>query len=68
MNLTKTQRILNALMQGDRLTAYKAAAYGTLRLAAVIHSLRQRGYYIERTIKKDQNGTRFAEYYMPSYA
>jgi hypothetical protein len=61
---TKQARILSALEAGDRMTHLKAIAYGTYRLAAVVHRLRALGYTINVDTKTDVNGTRFAEYYM----
>ena len=62
---TKQARILTALQNGDRLTHLKAIAYGTYRLAAIVHRLRGHGINIEADTKTDGNGTRFAEYYIP---
>lgn len=65
MNKTKTAAILQALLNGDKLTHLKAIAYGTHRLAAVVHRLRGQGFNIQKTTKTDSNGTRFAEYFIP---
>ena len=62
MKTTKTQAIRNALENGDRPTHMKALAYGTHRLAAVIHRLRKQGMDITATVKEDANGARFTEY------
>lgn len=63
--MTKTERVYNALLSGDRLTHLKALAYGTYRLADVVYRLRGKGVHIVATDRVDSDGTRFTEYYIP---
>lgn len=58
----KIDLISTALENGDRLTVFKALAYGTTRLPAYIHRLRQRGWTIHSFTKVDNNGIRYTEY------
>lgn len=62
---TKTEAIRQSLLNGDRLTVMKALAYGTTRLPAVVFALRKTGMNIAVVTKRDTNGVRFAEYYLP---
>ena len=63
-NHTSTDAILQALLRGDKLTHAQAMAYGTYRLSAVIHRLRERGHYITSTMRRDVNGKSYAVYQM----
>jgi hypothetical protein len=63
---TKKFAIYSALLRGERLTAYKALAYGTMRLAAVVFALRAEGYNIKREDREDGNGVLFTEYHLVS--
>jgi len=63
---TKKYAILMAFERGERLTALKAIAYGTMRLAAYVHALRAEGYNIQREDRNDGNGVLFTEYHLDS--
>jgi hypothetical protein len=66
---TKKARILNDLMNGYTMTPMKAMAYGTHRLAAIIHELRNlNGFTIAATERHDGAGTLYTEYRMPEGA
>ena len=60
--MKKIDLIKSALVNGDRLTVFKALAYGTTRLPAYVHRLRQRGWNIKTLTKVDNNGIRYTEY------
>lgn len=62
---TKTDYILNDLMNGRTMTHHKAQAYGTYRLAAVVHRLRAQGHRIDSRTSVAADGTKYSEYYMP---
>jgi hypothetical protein len=66
--MTKTERVLNALLAGDHLTHLKALAYGTYRLADVVYRLRRQGYNIVTLDRVDSDGTRYTEYFIPEAA
>ena len=60
---TQKQRILNDLKGGLYITPMDALKeHGCFRLAAVVHSLKKRGYDIITNIKTDMNGSKYAEY------
>jgi len=62
---SKKRRILNDLMSGATMTPLKAMAYGTHRLAAVIHELKNlNGFVIQASERYDGNGTLYTEYSM----
>ena len=62
---SKKARILDALIGGAHLTPMKALAYGTHRLAAVIHELvNLNGFAIDKRERHDITGTRYVEYKM----
>jgi hypothetical protein len=57
------QKVLHHLNSGKSITPLEALGlYGSFRLAAVVHSLKKRGYDIITNIKVDMNGSRYAEY------
>lgn len=64
---TKKYAILMAFQRGEKLTAYKALAYGTMRLAAVVFALRAEGYNISREDREDGNGVLFTEYALAGF-
>lgn len=63
--MTKTQKVLNALLSGDHMTHLKALAYGTYRLADVVFRLRNKGFIIRAEDHVDADGTRYTSYYIP---
>jgi hypothetical protein len=64
--MTKTQKVLNALLSGDHMTHLKALAYGTYRLADVVFRLRGKGFVIRAEDHVDADGTRYTSYYIPA--
>lgn len=57
------QKVLHHLNSGKSITPLEALGlYGSFRLAAVVHSLKKRGYDIITNIKTDMNGSKYAEY------
>jgi len=65
---SQTERILRALKSGDELTALDALGrFGTLRLAARIAELRERGYAVV-TDTREVSGKRIAVYWLPARA
>ena len=70
-NVKETQRkkILEYLMEHpDGITSleaiYKFSDHPITRLSAIIHSLRKKGYPIEKTMEKSSSKTRYARYYL----
>lgn len=62
---SKKRRILDDLMAGAHLSPMKAMAYGTHRLAAVVHELRTlNGFDISARDCRDITGTLYTEYFM----
>ena len=62
---SKTQKVLHHLKSGKSISPLEALGlYGSFRLAAVVHSLKKRGYDIITDIKTDMNGSRYAQYTM----
>ena len=64
---TKTQmsRIANYMMQGYHITPLEALnKFGSLRLAAVIFNLREKGYVIQTQKVKTENGKYVSEYWI----
>ena len=60
---SKMSKILHHLQAGKTITPLEALGlYGSFRLSAVIFSLKKRGYDIYTNIKKDMNGSVYAEY------
>ena len=63
---SKKSFILSDLLDGQKMTPMKAMAYGTHRLAAVIHELRGlNGFIISAVERQDAKGTVYTEYQMP---
>jgi len=61
--MTQKDLILNHLMHGMSITPVKAfAEYGTMRLAAYIHELRQEGWGIATITRRSMSGRPYAEY------
>ena len=64
---SKTQKVLHHLKSGKSISPLEALGlYGSFRLAAVVHSLKKRGYDIITDIKTDMNGSRYAQYQCPT--
>lgn len=64
---TKISRIIDHLRSGLTITQLEAIGlYGAYRLAARIKELRQKGWVITTTNKRDHNGDTYAEYKMVS--
>ena len=62
---TQVQRVLTELKRGRILTPVLAYhQIGTMRLAAIIHVLRNRGYNILTEIKETKDGKQYAAYKM----
>jgi hypothetical protein len=62
---TQEARILEALRNGERITAYKVfLRYGSMRLGARIYDLKHKGYKIEKRMIKISSGAHVAEYWM----
>lgn len=65
--MTQKEMIRDHLMHGLSITPAKAfAEYGTMRLAAYIHELRQEGLDIETVQRKAMNGRPYGEYRLMS--
>ena len=62
---TQEARILEALRNGERITAYKVfLRCGSMRLGARIYDLKRKGYKIESRMIKTSSGAHVAEYWM----
>lgn len=63
---SQKHRILNYLQAGNKLTPIEALnLFGSFRLAATIHKLKQEGHLIESEIIKDErNGKSYARYWI----
>lgn len=61
---SQTQLIRERLEAGNGITALKALAFNSFRLAARIAELRREGVPIKTVIRKDETGRRYAEYYL----
>jgi hypothetical protein len=62
---TQEARILDALKNGERLTAYRVfLRCGSMRLGARVYDLKRKGYAIEKRMVKTQSGAYVAEYWM----
>lgn len=62
MKQSQQQAILNYLERGNSITPISALKkFGSFRLGARIHNLKQQGYQIERKMIT-RNGKRFASY------
>jgi len=60
---SKMAKILHHLEAGKTITPLEALGlYGSFRLSAVVYSLKKRGYDIYTNLKKDMNGSVYAEY------
>jgi hypothetical protein len=60
---SKTSRILGEFMKGRDLTSLESiGVFGVYRLADVVFKLRNRGYPIVTELKKDPNGSEYANY------
>jgi len=60
---TQKEMIRDHLMHGLSITPAKAfAEYGTIRLAAYIHELRQEGLEIRTTQRRSMSGRTYGEY------
>jgi hypothetical protein len=60
---SKTSRILGEFMKGRDLTSLESiGVFGVYRLADVVFKLRKRGYPIVTELKKDPNGSEYANY------
>jgi len=58
-----TDKVLEALLNGDELTALDSLErFGCMRLAARIYDLREIGWEIETETVETTNGKRFASY------
>lgn len=70
VNKSKSEMVLRDLRRGFSITQFHAfSRYNTIRLGAIIYSLRKRGWEIDTIIeeKKYHSGcvTRYARYRMP---
>jgi hypothetical protein len=62
---TQEARILEALKNGERITAYKIfLRCGSMRLGARIYDLKRKGYKIEKRMINISSGAHVAEYWM----
>lgn len=63
--MTTKEKILRHLQAGHSLTPLEAVqAYGTMSLPYHIFALRREGYNIRTRIRRNFQGTRYAEYYL----
>lgn len=63
---SKMTLIKRHLQRGEEITQLQAfGLYSAFRLAARIKELRNKGWTIETTIKRDPNGSTYASYHMP---
>ena len=61
--MTKTQRVLNALADGQELTAKQIATrYKIANPASTIYSLREQGYAIYLNARKGYDGSKLMKY------
>jgi len=66
---SQSDRILEALLDGKKLTALDALEmFGCYRLAARIADIRARGYEVMTSYRVTPNGARIAVYRMPEGA
>jgi hypothetical protein len=64
--MTQTEKILNCLMQGHRLTHLEALdAFDCTRLAARIKDIKNMGYPVESELVKTPTGKLIAQYSLP---
>lgn len=61
--MTQKQKVLKWLKSGRALTPIQALEqFGSFRLGAIIHELRNEGYEIKTTLIKNRYGNQFAKY------
>jgi len=61
--MSKRDKLLRYLKTGKSLTKLQSIKlFGLINLGDVIHILRNKGYQIKTTFKKNRHGCRYAEY------
>jgi len=66
-HMTQEENIENLLLRGDSITPIEALhRFGIFRLAAIVHTLRQKGLKITTTMIDASTNRKFAEYKMVS--
>lgn len=64
--MTKYEKVRNHILSGMPITPLQSLKlYGLQRLASLVNKMRNKGYDITTVMVSEEDGTRYAKYFLP---